>query len=845
MRKAHKKMALDMIASFDEAHGEIRRYIEEKKLQQAMDLLVQCQEGAVKLGEFIDDMEGAGTETVSLIETYCERIYQVYEDLYSSRIFNVNNSYKRFRKLLIRIENSIRNDIKTRLEIAFLPYKASMWDSLESVWMAADADPDCDAYVVPIPYYRRNEDGSLGEYHYEGKQFPEYVPVIFYEDYLLKERQPDIIYIHNPYDQGNHVTSVDPRYYSAELKKYSTTLVYIPYYITSGGMSEGQSLCLGYLNADYIIVQAEKYRKYFDSMISQEKLLPLGSPKADRIIRLCQNPPEPPAGWKEKMAGRKVYFYNTSISGMLSNTRKFLLKMEYVFKCFQGREDACLLWRPHPLLESTFDSMRKEYKPFYEQLKRIFIANKGWIYDDTPDIEMTIANSDAYIGDEGSSVTAMFGLAGKPLFILKNAIHTLPQEDDWRGEIIRGFAVDGKDEWMITQGNRLYHSPENDHHYEWYCDLSEFAYGNYYLGVFEILGRVYACPVNAQAILVIEEHKVVKKIPLKEATEKARAFYNAGRVGEYLFLIPLNYHAIVRYDTQRDQVDYIEGYKELFVQNVQGEWRNGGGITWKNYVLLASPTDNRVLFIDAETMQVQVLTTGGKSTCGCSVIVAERDEIWLLPYVGRTVTRWNPETGFVKEYTDMPEGFQCMDKSRDIMVEEKPFGWGVSYQGKFILSPLRGNMFVEIDKETGEVKEWKLPFEVPFGESGYFPANSVELIFKTDRSEENIYRLWHGAECRLYDFNMETGAAWEIEIIFDRDELRKHEAGFSEDSDWLAYACRENAMNSLPDFLNDGICGSLFDRERQLAAYRNMTANNDGSCGEKIHQTICAACMKG
>ena len=28
-----------------------------------------------------------------------------------------------------------------------------MWDSLESVWQAADADPDCDAYVVPIPYY--------------------------------------------------------------------------------------------------------------------------------------------------------------------------------------------------------------------------------------------------------------------------------------------------------------------------------------------------------------------------------------------------------------------------------------------------------------------------------------------------------------------------------------------------------------------------------------------------------------------------------------------------------------------------------------------------------------------
>lgn len=43
-----------------------------------------------------------------------------------------------------------------------------MWDSLESVWKKAAADERCEAYVVPIPYFDKNPDGSLGQMHYDG-----------------------------------------------------------------------------------------------------------------------------------------------------------------------------------------------------------------------------------------------------------------------------------------------------------------------------------------------------------------------------------------------------------------------------------------------------------------------------------------------------------------------------------------------------------------------------------------------------------------------------------------------------------------------------------------------------
>ena len=255
MRKAEKKQAEEFLKMLDQAHAEIERSIEKKETDFARDLLEQCQEGAIRLGELIEAKEGEHFVTIPLLEAYCEVVYQIHEEIGTDAPVNGHSVYKKLKKALIRISNSVRNDIKARPEIVFLPYKASMWDSLESIWMAADADPECDAYVVPIPYYEKNPDGSLGKLHYEGGSMPEYVSVVHYDSYSLEDRHPDVVYIHNPYDAGNYVTSVDPRYYSHELKKYTEKLVYVPYYSTSGGMSEGQAHCLAYMNVDYIVTR--------------------------------------------------------------------------------------------------------------------------------------------------------------------------------------------------------------------------------------------------------------------------------------------------------------------------------------------------------------------------------------------------------------------------------------------------------------------------------------------------------------------------------------------------------------------------------------------------------------
>ena len=53
MRKAQKREALELIASLHQAHEEIREALRQKEYEPAQNMLGECQEFAVALGETI------------------------------------------------------------------------------------------------------------------------------------------------------------------------------------------------------------------------------------------------------------------------------------------------------------------------------------------------------------------------------------------------------------------------------------------------------------------------------------------------------------------------------------------------------------------------------------------------------------------------------------------------------------------------------------------------------------------------------------------------------------------------------------------------------------------------
>ncbi len=440
MRTAQKKQAEKFTALLRSAHMEIKKALEAGNTALAMDLLEQCQAGAIELGETIEAEEGEGFITVGLVESYCEQLYQTYKQVRIISGVNAHKVQKVLNKSLTQLENSIKNDIPARREVVFLPYKASMWDSLESVWKAADEDPDCDAYVIPIPYFDRDAEGNFAQMHDESGLYPEYVPITRYDAYDFAKRRPDMIFIHNPYDNNNYVTSVHPAFYSDKLKQYTDKLVYIPYFILSEVDLENEEEIKGMahfvttpavVNADKVIVQSENMRQaYVKAMVMvtgehtrgywEEKILGLGSPKIDKVMATRKEDVEVPEAWrkvieKEDGSWKKIIFYNTSVSALLNHNEKMMAKIKDVLQVFkENQEDVALLWRPHPLIDATIKSVRPWLWEEYREIVETYRA-EGWgIYDDTADMDRAVALSDGYYGDP-SSIVQLYQETGKSI----------------------------------------------------------------------------------------------------------------------------------------------------------------------------------------------------------------------------------------------------------------------------------------------------------------------------------------------------------------------------------------------------------------------------------------------
>ena len=832
MKRFQLELLLNFVKVLHDATDEIERQYAQGRYATAVNLLGDCQEAVGHMVNFIEETEGENTRSVELLADYYRRLFEI-----AGNIETIGSAFiGELRETVRNIQAFIVDELKPRkMEIAFLPYKASMWDSMESVWMAAKEDPDCEVYVVPIPYYDRKPDGALGEFRYEGNQFPDYVPITHYEFYDIAKRRPDVIYIHNPYDGYNRVTSVDPRFYSHELRKYTDTLVYIPYFSSSGSLGEGQGNLPAYHQADFIVIQSEKFRQYIDAKF-QDKLLPLGSPKIDRLIRICRHPPEPPAEWKAKMAGKKVYFYNTSIAGLLSNTEKFLKKMEYVFSVFASRDDACLVWRPHPLLETTLDSMRPQYKAQYAALKSRFIESGFGIYDDTPDVTSTIALCDAYVGDAGSSIVSLFGIAGKPVFILNNNIHAEPGEDGWRNEI-NPVSLQPDRRYFIVRHNQLYYSPENNLKYRYLCDLSEYGHGKQYLSAITVRDQTYICPAHAQDILVLRDNQIVGRIELEKLVDRPGAFAKSVKCGRFIFLIPNLYPCVVRYDTASGEVRYFPVQPDMVAGIRNGERVSGGSCVHNGYLFIASPVSHLVWAIEAESGKEQMLTTGGQYRGGYMNIVSDGECLWLMPYEGTTVICWNPVTGDVREYSISLKGFVCRRNGNGSECMERPFSRPAFCGDDVYLAPYWANMFVKLNRITGEAVPWQPPFATPAQNTeGTHQEGRIGTFTRRIGQEDHLWQYVSWRDKKIYRVDLKNHRSEEIRAEFDAEELKAHAPGFKKYSPWLPYCCAEDAFNPLSAFLSGELCGNPYSKEAQLSSWREIAANSDGTCGEKVHR---------
>lgn len=601
MRKAQKKQVNDFVVLLAEAQTEIKNAVRKKNVPLALDLLEQCQQGAIRMGTLIDNLEGEGHPTVVLLEQYCELVYRLHEELAAGSLKAGADAAEYVKQqldnVLTEIANSAEKDIPERLEVVFCPYKASMWDSLESVWKAASENVNCDTYVIPIPYYDKNPDGSFREEHYEGLEYPEYVPITYYKSYNFEERKPDVVFIHNPYDNFNYVTSVHPFFYASNLVKYTDKLVYIPYFVleevnwdtmTEEAKEKMRAFCIqsGVLNSHKTIVQSEAMKQVYVNLLCKEfgeqhremwesKILGLGSPKLDKISKMTRENVAIPDEWKlvlDKPDGtrKKVVLYNTGVSALLEHREKMLEKMRNSLHIFyENREQIALLWRPHPLIQATIASMLPGLWTEYEKLLEEY-RQAGWgIYDDTADLNRAIALADAYYGDM-SSVVMLFKQVKKPVLrqdVSCKRSNLIPIASECYIQVgnciylaacgFNGIIRVDADSWDFSY---IMAFPEYSLWEErLYNDV--ICYGDYLVFI----------PYRASHIAKYNVHtEEIEMFPLPQKDTKDK-FVGGVMCEEYILLIPYKYQSFVKFYPESGKLEEIFSLEKIFEDKQEGQ----------------------------------------------------------------------------------------------------------------------------------------------------------------------------------------------------------------------------------------------------------------------------------
>ncbi|MDL2279612.1 hypothetical protein LJC15_02985 [Desulfovibrio sp. OttesenSCG-928-G11] len=816
MNFGQRKLFHELLASLRKAHMAMARLLPRspQKLETLADEARNC---LALLLESIESGPGRpaspGAQTAILLRQYRELLPQLCGGQGDSQ--KAQEAFAGLTQLLGQIITSAAGELPPEtLEVLFLPYKASMWDALASVWRAAASDPHCSARIVPLPFRAKNPDGSLGPLHCEKDLFPQNLPLEDWRDCDLEARRPDIIFIHNPFDANNLVTSVPPAFYSERLKNCTDLLVYIPYFVTSEGHLTPGYIMAGIVHAHKVIVESEDIRqryifsyKLFEQDNNcqgcfgqaESKFVALGSPKFDAVDEAARQEKSPellrlverPDGLR-----RPVVLYNTTLTSLLDNTPLALRRILKVFACFKKRNDALLLWRPHPLSAETLRAMRPALAESYLGLVDIYRREAFGLYDDSPDLHRAIAVSDAYYGD-WSSLVGLYRHTGKPALI--RSLHGFAESRKKRLPEIMCMTETPDSFWLGVRGiNALLDMDKKNWRITCAGHFSDEAADNpmlLYRAMAPCGDKLLLAPAAAENFAIFDPASgQTRTLPLKAPSKplhyRHAKFWSACVYHDQAFFVGCYYPALVRYDGANCKLDYFDDWAQYLHKNLRDRIvpffydavRVGGKL------FAPAACANAVLEFDLESCLSRLHEVGAKNM-SYSGICHDGVNLWLSPLDFGPVVQWRPGSSTWVEHGAYPEN---MRGARQLFA-------GISHAcGQVWLLPRFANLAVKINTASGVMEE----VEALRPKGG---TNNVAYTFQ--RVVDNKLYCYAQDRSRFIEYDCAggdlrgkaLGVENQEELMRELRALRKRQRSLGKSF----HLVHENSFMTLDDFLDD------------------------------------------
>ena len=862
MRKYHQKQLLELVETLHEAHAEIKRLLSGGETQAVIALLSDCQESAARIGRFIEQLEGGGTKTVGFLEEYCELLYQL-----SVAISNSDkdiNLLKPLQKLLFTIENGIRTELgSNKIEVVFLPYQLSMFDSFESIYLAAKEDPNCDAYVMPIPYFELNADGSLGKMHYDGDKYPSNIEVVDWRNYSIEARHPDIVFTHYPYDDNTTNVSIHPDFYSKHLRDHTDLLCYVPYYVAlDNTVEEYNGFLPGIVYADHVIVESEVLRKsYIDHYKkadrkfgwngqfgkAEEKFIALGSPKYDKVINSKREDFKLPEEWLQRLSGKKVIFFNTHMFAWIDGGERYFEKLRHVFDIFRSRSDVVLWWRPHPNTELNFrlkcPQRLNEYYAVIDEFKR-----GDWgIYDDTPDLHRAIAWSDAYYGD-WSSLVALYGVTGKP--VMCSDVSTYNPEVFQLNEnsiYFLDFNLDQNNNGWAYSGyfNALCKLDLSNFRAELRYRDSGTCLFHTYLSTLPINGKILALPYYSDRLLIYDvdsgnaEH-VSLKSEFVDKDDYGSGYKLGGgfHSGDKVYMLGNPGGVVPEYSISNGSVSYnlkiAENIEKLSKKSNKDKNNNTPVLFLRkvsdSVMWFARAGYDTVIEYNFDTLVCEKVAALDE-IADCENMRVIDEFLWIVPKGHQEILRLNYATNEITKYNNFPDGFRSpKDKNCFSAIHD----WGIW----ILLLPAYGNMVLRLNKASGEIMEHLV---LPACGNGDGSILEYDATIKDWGDKKLFFQRYDRA---VYEFVPGVIKFGKRRFILSDDDYREYvknalSVDHFEGSKASQGILWDSWFSSNPI---TGLCMLMDGYTSESSPFARLMKNNiktlDGNCGKKIFQTL-------
>lgn len=207
---------------------------------QLLDMLAQCQSVAIDLGNFIEQMQGeenlSAKACVAALEEYCEKIFNVYNNL-SLALGREKEDFQKLcaalNRAFVQMKQTVENEIIHKKLVAFLPDNPKRWKEMQALYDYYTQQENTEVCVIPLPLFAKNLYGEIvagqDEYDRNDKrnEYPAYLNVIPWHTVQMQSYEFAAIVIQNPYDAENPYLTVPPAYYAKQLQQYTDCLIYM------------------------------------------------------------------------------------------------------------------------------------------------------------------------------------------------------------------------------------------------------------------------------------------------------------------------------------------------------------------------------------------------------------------------------------------------------------------------------------------------------------------------------------------------------------------------------------------------------------------------------------------